>query len=554
MWSVHLGSHGFQDYEAIDNAQIEQAYQEGRSSALLAIKGTAYIVCFKKMIQYQQNNSHRFRHVRRSGGNAVWTADLGRHGFCEYDGAANYQIEQAYLENRSSATVMVNGKPYVVCFRTMKQYPKDNPGKCRSVRRSEGSSSMPTQLQQQVPAELKTRHFGTMTLCHLTTEDAARSIVASKQFRNSQAKGAYRPMFGEFIYFASRPEDCEGKARAAQTLADGALLKADVALGTVLVCGDAPPPPVQAYLQISRWSDLTESKLQKANCQSVQGTQPLVSRDEYAVPSTRQVSKIRVSRYKDAQSQEKPWWLWPQWVHDLALAIGVDDNDIELTAQNFSSSHFVPQSSLSTVNGVRFNCAGRPIHDNGRFMSYAEARSKGWSGPDRITQHGPGNSNNSGHRANSKHHSPSNHTPSQRSQSQSAITRKPNAWNDFQHQMRGQGLSRYDMLSAYATQRASQGVQSSSSSSGAPRRPNAWNEFQHQMGGIGLSRQGMLSAYHTHIASVGGAGVTGSGAYSSAAGGGSSGGGGLGWNAFQASVGGQGFSKAQISAMYHAQK
>jgi hypothetical protein len=410
-------------------------------------------------------------------------------------------------------------------------------------------------------------------------------------------------MFGPFIYFAGSPQDCVGKSRTAQTLADGVLLKADVALGTALVCGDAPPPAVQAFLQISRWSDLTENKLQKANCQSVQGTQPIVSRDEYAVPSTRQVSRIRVSGYKDPQSQMKPWWLWPQWVHDLALVTGVDDNDIEFTAQNFNSSNFAPQST-STVNGVRVNSAGRPIHDNGRFMSYAEARNKGWSGPNRITEHGnsnrnstvnsdnhaghrkssqtSGNSNNSGHRANSKRHGSSNRSPVQLSQSHSGITRKPNAWNDFQHQMGGQGLSRHDMRSAYATQRASQGGQNSSSSSDAARRPNAWNDFQHQMGGQGLSRHDMRSAYATQRASQGihsissssGAGrrpnawndfqhqMGGQGlsrhdmrsAYASGASSGGGGGGGLGWNAFQASVGGQGYKKAEISAMYHAQK
>eukprot|EP00747_Dinoflagellata_sp_TGD_P047045 gnl/TRDRNA2_/TRDRNA2_144781_c0_seq1.p1 gnl/TRDRNA2_/TRDRNA2_144781_c0~~gnl/TRDRNA2_/TRDRNA2_144781_c0_seq1.p1 ORF type:complete len:169 (+),score=15.79 gnl/TRDRNA2_/TRDRNA2_144781_c0_seq1:77-583(+) len=30
--------------------------------------------------------------------------------------------------------------------------------------------------------------------------------------------------------------------------------------------------------------------------------------------------------------------------------------------------------------GVRVNCAGRPIYDNGRFMSYDEARRRGWQG------------------------------------------------------------------------------------------------------------------------------------------------------------------------------
>ena len=32
------------------------------------------------------------------------------------------------------------------------------------------------------------------------------------------------------------------------------------------------------------------------------------------------------------------------------------------------------------VSGVRVNSAGRPINDKGRFMSFAEARAKGWQG------------------------------------------------------------------------------------------------------------------------------------------------------------------------------
>lgn len=30
--------------------------------------------------------------------------------------------------------------------------------------------------------------------------------------------------------------------------------------------------------------------------------------------------------------------------------------------------------------GVKVNSAGRPIHANGRFMKYSEARARGWSG------------------------------------------------------------------------------------------------------------------------------------------------------------------------------
>ena len=34
----------------------------------------------------------------------------------------------------------------------------------------------------------------------------------------------------------------------------------------------------------------------------------------------------------------------------------------------------------SSNSGVRTNSAGRPIHENGRFMSYSDARARGWRG------------------------------------------------------------------------------------------------------------------------------------------------------------------------------
>jgi hypothetical protein len=85
-----------------------------------------------------------------------------------------------------------------------------------------------------------------------------------------------------------------------------------------------------------------------------------------------------------------------------------------------------------------------------------------------------------------------------------------------------------------------------------PRALNTWNAFTHSHAGKGLSMPQLSGMYHTpHNSGVGGGG--GGGGWSGG-GGGSSGGGGLGWNAFQSSVGGQGYSRAEISSMYHAQK
>lgn len=457
---------------------------------------------------------------------------------------------------------------------------------------------------------MKTRFYGTRTLYHLTTEDAAKSIMASMEFRNSRAAPPYRPMFGEFIYFAGCPEDCEGKSRTAASLSDGALLKAEVSLGTALLCGDrCPSPSVQAFLKITSWADLTADKLHKAQCESVCGTQPIVSRDEYAVPSSRQVRNIRVSGYRDPQnagSPDQPWWLWPRWVHSLAAVTGVDQEDLELAAQIHASLHkgVAPVSGTqdSSVNGVRVNSAGRPIHSNGRFMSYAEATSRGWNGPAGGSQpdrRRPASGNSTAHAG---HRSHSN------ADRASSASQRPNAWNEFQHRHGGQGHTRQEMHREYAEHQNrcgdSQRCRPAARSPAAPRPNacesqhinggqgrtrqemckdhaaqqisrshsqgsivavsspaapivNAWNLFQHLHGGQGLTRQEMRCEYAAFQAGMPNLGAMakstgGFGAISSSGAGG--GGGGLGWNAFQASVGGQGYSKSEISAMYHAQK
>ena len=72
---------------------------------------------------------------------------------------------------------------------------------------------------------------------------------------------------------------------------------------------------------------------------------------------------------------------------------------------------------------------------------------------------------------------------------------------------------------------------------------------------IAARRFGVPLGRSSHGSGLGGGGLGGPGGFSGGGGGGSSsGGGGLGWNAFQSSVGGQGYSRAEISSMYHAQK
>jgi hypothetical protein len=112
------------------------------------------------------------------------------------------------------------------------------------------------------------------TLFHMTDEDAARSIARSQAFRPGTSG-----MFGAGIYFAQSGSDCKGKAHKV-----GAVLRAKVALGRSLVCKSAQ-------------TRLDARTLAGYGCQSVKGTAPAVSRDEYAVFDPEQVT--------DAHAQER---------------------------------------------------------------------------------------------------------------------------------------------------------------------------------------------------------------------------------------------------------
>jgi len=103
------------------------------------------------------------------------------------------------------------------------------------------------------------------------------------------------------------------------------------------------------------------------------------------------VSRIRVADYigmsPTGQLAPQPWWLWPVWVQSLADRIGVVDSAVEHTA---NQSLDKDRTTSTTVNGVRVNSAGRPIKDNGQFMSYAEARAKGWKASHVVSSHPAG--------------------------------------------------------------------------------------------------------------------------------------------------------------------
>ena len=164
-----------------------------------------------------------------------------------------------------------------------------------------------------------------------------------------------------------------------------------VSLGDALVTGEFGDPPASAKraLGIGSWRELTAEKLATVGCKSVLGTYRGV--DEFAVPSTHQTHRdtLRVAYYyvasatpsssSSASSQitasSQPWWLWPAWVQSLANQIGVDTAAIDAVATKQS---ITDRKASRTIDGVKVNSAGRPIHSDGKFMSYAEAQKRGW--------------------------------------------------------------------------------------------------------------------------------------------------------------------------------
>ncbi|CAJ1371791.1 unnamed protein product [Effrenium voratum] len=422
--------------------------------------------------------------------NAVWLWSTSGK-FRPYDEATSACIEEAYQKGLANIRVRLwrgaEQADYSIDFRKMRQVNLRDPQKWRHVKRSaktrevpQGAPAMPASEAKDTPMALEVRWKGTRKSFHLTSQAAAESIIQSGKFHHSK-----RGMMGPFIYFAGSPEDCDGKANGAR-LVDGAVLQATVDLGQSLVIRQDMSSAAQSSLGISRWSELDRAKLQQVGCQSVYATSDFVSRDEWAVVSNSQIRDLVLKGF-ESRGRPLPYWQWPRWVHSLANAVNVDYIAIDRVTEGAAGR------TDPAPPGVRVNSAGRPVHSDGRFMSYSEARQLGWG---------------------------------------QAPPPSPNPWNEHQKRMGGQGYSQAQIRQAY-TFGSSQGSLGS-----IARQTNPWNEHQKRMGGQGYSQADILAAYRpTSASSLGG-------------GGGSSGG--LGWNKFRTSMAGQGLSRSEMSAAYWA--
>mmetsp|Transcript_55980 Transcript_55980/g.130871 ORF Transcript_55980/g.130871 Transcript_55980/m.130871 type:complete len:646 (-) Transcript_55980:255-2192(-) len=640
VWSWGTGG-SFRPYNDETARVIEQAYQQARDSVTIRLDYGEYRIDFRKMRQVSVRDPHKFRPIRRdaleadgrstpstsssshaspplpppaqappeaSAQSSTWFWGSGGR-MTSYDADTSRRIEQAYQAGQRQVTIRIPvgnwQAEYRIDFSEMQQVSLADPRKRRPVQRAgpggqqasgpgclgwlfagEARSSPVSAKTLARSAGLKVEYKGRVQSFHLTSCEAAQSIMRS-QFHPSK-----RGMLGPFIYFAGSPQDCERKATAVANVQDGAVLKATVDLGhSIVVTNRDPGDAVCQFLGIQQWGDLTENKLHKAGCQSVFGTKGLTDRDEWAVPSNSQISGTTLQGYSK-QGQELPFWLWPQWVHVLASAVPVDDVAVERVSS--SSAFHLGASPLAPPDGVRVNAAGRPIHANGRFMTYAEARSQGWGGVEPSQNPWNRHQQDMAGRGLSRQQISRTYSPRQSSARRSSNTapssaRQQNAWNEHQRSMGGQGHSRAEIRAAYpgrapreTPSSAGRAPSSRRASTPSGRAPNAWNDFQRSMGGLGLSRSQIRSSYtpsspmiapsqgrapntwNQHQRSMGGQGFSrdqiraaypgGSSLGGFSLGSGGSSGGGLGWNAFRSSVKGQGMSSAEISAAYHAQK
>ncbi|CAJ1384960.1 unnamed protein product [Effrenium voratum] len=362
-------------------------------------------------------------------------------------------------------------------------------------------------------------------------------------------------MLGPFIYFAGSPQDCEGKANGAK-LADGAVLEAAVELGQSLVIRQDMSSAAQSSLGISSWSELDKAKLQEVGCQSVYATSDFVSRDEWAVPSNSQIRDLVLKGF-ESRGHALPYWQWPHWVHLLANTVNVDYAAIDQVIQGVGQVDHAPP-------GVRVNAAGRPIHSDGKFMSYAEARQRGW-GQETSASSSPWNQGYSQAQIKQAYSGGSRSTGGSSGHTRgsphgaqcSTTSQQTNPWNEHQKSMGGQGYSRAQIKQAYSGGSRSTGG-SSGHARGSPhgaqcsttsQQTNPWNEHQKSMGGQGYSRAQIKQAYSGGARSTGGSSghTRGSphGAQCSTTSQQTNP-----WNEHQKGMGGQGYSRAQIKQAY----
>jgi len=437
-----------------------------------------------------------------SGSFVAWSWEKGTGVFEPYDEGTTRFIEAAHRNGDDKVKFHTNGHRYTIIFGTMTQMRRSDTKKRRHVRREmiDHTDDVDTKLLDDEEAikalgvEVDGKPGRTMLLYHMTTQEAAESIV----------KGGFMPskkgMFGPLVYFAGSESDCIGKAQHGKY--SGAVLEATVQLGRSLVCTKARP-------------DMNAAELKKCLCNSVNGTQPAVSRDEFGVFEPKLIENIKVVKYYDnaRPGHSLPKAQWPVWVQVLDVAMQ--------TAPPASphSRHEAIQKAANPWHGFQKANAG-----------------KGWS-PQRMGEE----------YRKTKGSIPASSPPSAACSTCLSLSSSP--WNEFQKANAGKGWSPQRMGEEYQKAKGSSptspqlSAARSTSSSSSP-----WNEFQKAHGGQGWSRQQMGEQYQLSKVSAPASSPLSAARSTSHSSSSSS------WNEFQKARGGQGLSRQQMSEEYQQSK
>ena len=268
---------------------------------------------------------------------------------------------------------------------------------------------------------------------------------------------------------------------------------------------------------------VVQALLDRYGCQSIQGDSPAVNSPEWTVLSMTRLdmTTLKLSRFTSRPAPTAapvmvPVWSWPAPILALGDSIGVADS-----AMNSSSAMDNDATPTGTSDGVRVNSAGRPIQADGKFMSYADARAKGWKGAASTASPPSGR----GSTSNAWNTTPRASTPTRTPRPSTAPA--ANAWNAYQQEHAGMGLSRSQMSAGYHASVASSGG-SGGGGSGSTSRATTSSRG----GGGGSSSYGGGGGYSGGSSYGGGGRSSGGGSAYSGGGGRSSGGGGGGGGRF----------------------
>jgi len=143
-------------------------------------------------------------------------------------------------------------------------------------------------------------------------------------------------------------------------------------------------------------------------------------------------------------------------------------------------------AAVTSPATLRVNASGRPIHDDGKFMGYEDARRRGWQP---VTQTAVPPAARAKVTRPAAFAAPTSTAATAPCTSHSATQ----PWNEFQRRVSGCGLTMGDVSKIYAKLRDV--VDGADPSATLLACSGSWNGFQQELGGCGLSCKQMSMLY-----------------------------------------------------------